>query len=204
MAFQPVEDTVEIDVIYTLNGEIVQNVFYAKLEGGYVLTDLEDLAEQMDAVVAANWRPEQPIEAVYLRVEVRGLAVPNDLLATNDDTSSAGLDASAALPNNVTFSIKKTSGLTGRSARGRCYWIGIPRDKTEGTDENRLTAAYVDDIVENIDQVRSNINGVGDWEAVLVSRFADGLKRDEGVTFPWLGTVAVDVVIDTQRNRLPK
>lgn len=202
MAFQAVPDTVEIDVIYTLHGVLVQNVFYAEFSGGYALANLTALATQIDAAMAAAWLSDQPAEAVYLRTEVRGLAFQNDLAVTNNTSTGPGTETNAALPGNVTFSVKKTSGLTGRSARGRCYWIGIPRDKVKSANENELQTAYAALIAGNVDHIKDVINGTTGWAAVLVSRFTGGALRPFGVTFPWIGTIAVDEVVDTQRKRL--
>lgn len=204
MAFQPVVNTVEIDVIYTLNGQVAQNVFYAKFGGTYAQANLQALADEVDTQVGILWLPFQPIEAEYLRTEVRGLTVENDLTATANAGAGPGEDVSPSLPNQVTFSVKRTSLFTGRSARGRTYWIGIPKDKLLSTDENRLVAQYVSDVVGVVDALRSNINLVFLWDAVLVSRVSGGVLRDPAVTFDWIDTVAVNNVVDTQRGRLPK
>lgn len=203
MAFQKVVDTVEIDMIFTLNGQAAQNVFYAELIGGYILSDLVALAAQIDLNWQGNWRTEQPLEAVYVRTEVRGLAVENDISTSNNTNANPGSDISPSLPNNVSFAVKKESGLTGRSARGRSFWIGIPSDKTEAADENQLTAAYIAALVFNVDSVRTSINAVSLWLPVLVSRFAGGVARSEGKTFPWISTTNVDTRVDTMRGRLP-
>lgn len=204
MAFQPVIDTVAIEVNYTQGGEPLQNNFYAKLPGGYTLSDLNDLAAQIGATINAFFLPLQVIEAFFARVVVRGLAVPNDLIATNIAFAGAGANTNGALPNNVTLSVKKESGLTGRSARGRIYWIGIGKDNLQTADENILNTGYVTSVVTAVDKVRIDIAAVGLWEPVLVSRFADGLARDPTITFPWNSTTNVDIIVDTQRGRMPK
>lgn len=203
MAFQKVTDTVEVNMIYTLNGEIAQNVFYGKQPGGYVLADLEELAFDIDQAWDVTFKTEQPPELSYLRTEVRGLAVINDLFAQNSDSAGVGTHISEALPNNVTFSIKKVSGLTGRSARGRTYWIGIPQDELLVVNENNLKQGYVDAIVADIDFLRVVIGTSALFSAVLVSRFTNGAARSEGVTFPWVGSTAVNNRVDTNRGRLP-
>lgn len=202
MAFQSVPKTVEIDVIYTLNGVIVQNVFYAEFPAGYALLDLQQLAGQIDAQVAAAWLPDQPIEAVYLRTEVRGLEFVNDFLAIDGTSTGPGTAVSEALPGNVTFAVKKSSALTGRSARGRSYWIGIPRAFLKSGNENEVTTGYAAIVVANIDLIRTSINGLPGWFAVLVSRFADKVERPFGVTFSWISSINTDERVDTQRNRL--
>ncbi len=204
MAFQKVSNTVEINVLYTLNGEAVQNVFYAKFGGTYAQANLQSLADEVDITVNAFWLPEQPIEASYVRTEVRGLDKENDLTASANANAGPGLDPSPALPNNVTFSLKRSSAFSGRSARGRTYWIGIPTSRVQPGDENRLSAAFVTTLTTAVDKIREEINTVFLWDAVIVSRITGGLPRSEGMTFVWLSTVAVDDIVDTNRGRLPK
>lgn len=203
MAFQSVPNTAEIDVIYTYNGETVQNVFYAEKSGGYNQSDIQELADEIDIAVGQNWTDIQPAEAVYDRTEVRGLDAENDLIATANTNAGPGIAVGSALPNNATFSVKKISGLTGRSARGRSYWIGIPTSELLASNENFLKTAFADEVVTEIGRIRTRINTTSTWEAVLVSRFAGGAKRAMGKTFPWTGVVKVNEVIDTQRSRLP-
>lgn len=205
MAFQSVPDTAEVNMIFTMNGVIVQNVFYAELSGGYDEADLQALADKVDLAFPSTWQTEMPPEVSYVKTEVRGLAFANDIVVESTTSAGVGTATTAVLPNNVTFAIKKTSGLTGRSARGRTYWIGIPRGKLDPDDENMLLVAYADEIVANVDFVRTLIEAVPAtaWEPVLVSRFADKAQRDEGKTFPWTGTTRVGLGIDTQRARLP-
>lgn len=203
MAFQSVPNVAEVDVIFTLNGVTVQNVFYGLFPAGYALSDLQDLADRVDLRLTAHWRPEQPPEVSYIRTEVRGLTSENDLSASQDLSAYVGVALSSSLPNNVTFAIKKESGLTGRSARGRLFWIGIPRDEIQLSDENLLKVAYAALLVENVDEIRDGIADLVGWSPVLVSRFTGGVKRPFGVTFPWLTTTNVDLRVDTHRNRLP-
>ncbi len=204
MAFQSVPETAAIDVIYTYNGVTCENIFYAKHPGGYTQTDITALAAAVDIAVGENWLDIQPPEAIYQRVEVRGLESENDFQATANTNAGPGEALTAALPNQVTIAIKKESGLTGRSARGRSYWIGIPSGEVEATDENRLTASFIAEVEIEVGRIRTRINATGSWEAVLVSRITGGVQRAVGVTFDWLGTVCVDNIVDTQRGRLPK
>ena len=203
MAFQPVVDTVEIDMIFTQNGVVAQNVFYAELVGGYILADLQALATQVDIQWQGTWRAQQPPEVSYVRTEVRGLALPNDITASANANANPGTHAGGALPNNVTIAIKKSSGLTGRSARGRTYWIGVPTSVLSTVDENNLTPAYVALAVAAVDSIRTSIIAVPPWLPVLVSRFENSAPRSTGKTFPWVTTVNVDVRVDSQRGRLP-
>lgn len=203
MAFQKVTDVAEIDHIFTLNGVTVQNVHYARLPGGYTQTDLQALADAVDGVFLTTFQTEVPPEVDYIRTEVRGLAVENDLTAVASAGAGTGTHVGESLPSQVTFAIKKMSGLTGRSARGRTFWIGVAQTELQGASQNLLVAAYAALLVANVDFVRIIIAGVGLWEPVLVSRFLDKVKRSEGKTFPWTTTTNVDLRVDTHRGRLP-
>ncbi len=203
MAFQSVPETAEIDIIFTYNNVICQNVHYARLPGGYTLTDLQAMADAIDLVWPVTIVNDVPAEVVYLRTEVRGLEFINDQVAEQALSTGPGTDPGAPLPNNVTFAIKKGSGKTGRSARGRTYWIGIPRSKLDPLDENLLDSLYVTGLVNNVIAIKNSINSVGLWEAVIVSRFSEGVKRTTGVTFPWITTGFTDLRVDTIRGRLP-
>ncbi len=203
MAFQSVPNTAEVDMIYTLNGVTVQNVFYAEHPGGYSEANLQALANAVDLAWPATFQPDQNAEVSYVKTEVRGLENQNDFVVESVVSAGVGTKVGVALPNNVTFAIKKTSGKTGRSARGRSYWIGVPKDELEASDENLIKSAYAAQIVADIDFIRSTIDGEGTWEAVLVSRFTNGAARTTGETFPWIGTTNVDLRVDTMRSRLP-
>ena len=201
MAFQKVVNTAEINVNYIQNLETLQNTFYARFGGAYALANLVTLAFAVDTLVATNWLPLQTLDCSYVSTDVMGLNAENDFTATDNGGAGPGTDLATGLPNNVTVSIKKSSGLSGRSARGRNYWIGTPRDKLD-TNENFLTFAYGTFIEDAIDDVRGVINAQFNWEAVLVSRFQGGAKRSEGVTFPWVASTLVNLAIDSQRGRL--
>lgn len=203
MVFQPVPETAEIDIIFTYNGVTVQNVHYARLPGGYSLADLQALADAVDLVWPTTTINDVPAEVEYVKVEVRGLEFENDQIAQSDLSAGPGTDPTAPLPNNVTFAIKKSSGLTGRSARGRVFWIGITKSKIDPEDENLLTTTFEATVVADIDFIRVTIASVGLWEPVLVSRFTGGEARAEGKTFPWISTSSTDRRVDTHRGRLP-
>ncbi len=203
MAFQSVPETAQIDVVFQQNDVIVQNSFYGRRPGGYSLANLQELADDIDTVIPIAWLPHMSIDCLYLRTDVRGLQDANDLVVTQNAGSGIGSDVTPPFPNNVTLSIKKSSGLTGRSARGRLYWVSIPKDKDDGGNENLLDPVYVAQLVSSVGTIRTNIDSTENWNPVLVSRFLDGVKRPVGVTFAWTGESAVNNVVDTQRGRLP-
>ena len=201
MAFQAVPDAAEIVISYSANGLVMNTVLAAFKSGGYDLGDLVALAVAVDASVVADWLPEQTSDVLYDQTLVRGLAFQNDQETVENAGSAVGGRASLGLPNSVTFSVKKTTGLTGRSARGRIYWIGIPVNELN-VNENLINASYSTEVVAACDAMRAAITAT-DWTAGIISRFLDKVKRDPAIIREWVDTVSVNNVVDTQRRRLP-
>ncbi len=202
MAFQAVPDTVEVTIVWSQNLENLTNTFHAKKAGGYVQADLTTLAAAVDTLVASDILPVTCQDCLYVRTEVRGLAVENDLFAQNGASSGSGGVLVEGVPNNVTISLKKTSGFTGRSARGRWYFCGMSVNDLE-TNENQVKQTAVDGYVAAIEVLRGGVLA-GAFVPVIVSRFTGGALRAVGVTFNWLSTTAVNINVDSQRNRLTR
>ena len=200
MAFQAVPDCAEIVITYQGHGKQFKNVVHASKLGGYDLGDLVALASAVDVAVSANWLPIQSVDYAYVSSTARGLALENDQEWVNTTGAGAGVKSSAALPDNVTLSIKKSSGLTGRTARGRLYWIGTALEDL-ATNESMYTLTATDAIVDAVNDVRIAITA-SVWTAAIVSRFLDNVKRTTGVFFEWKDCVAVDGDVDSQRRRL--
>ncbi len=200
MAFQSVPNTAEIVITYTGHSQEFKNILYATKPGGYLLADLTLLASTVDVAVAANWLPLQGLDYLYVNTVVRGLNAVNDQEVSDATSSAFGAGGAAAMPDNVTLSVKKTSGLTGRAARGRLYWIGTIAGNI-ATNENQYNAAAVTNIVAAIEAVRVAIAATV-WDATLVSRWLDGVLRPTGATFSWIGNTAVNNNVDSQRRRL--
>jgi len=200
MAFQSVANTAEIVITYSGHGKTFKNVMHAERVAGYLLADLVNLAGNVDAIITSDWLPIQSVDYLYVNTLVRGLELENDQETTDDTGSAQGALSASALPDNVTLAVKKASAFTGRSARGRLYWIGSPLSKI-ATNENQYTVAGSDEIKDAVDAMRVGI--IADaWKPVIVSRFNAGVKREFGETFDWISTVLVDINVDSQRRRL--
>ncbi len=200
MAFQSVPETAEIVIAYTGSGANLVNVLAARLTGGYTLPDLEGLAAAVDAIMTSDWLPIQTDDVSYVDTTVRGLESLNDLEAVVNTGAAAGTLAEVGSPGNVTLAVKKLSGFTGRSARGRMYWIGMPRSNL-APNLNQLDVTAAADIVAAVEALRAAIVAEG-WLAVIVSRISEKVLRDPAVTFTWTSTGSVNIDVDSQRRRL--
>lgn len=200
MAFQPVPETAEAVVRYTVNDVLITNTFYARMNGGYLENNLQDLADLVDGWVGAEMLPILSNQVNYTSTVVRGLANENDFEKVANAEAGVGGLTGAVSPNNVTIAVARVSGLTGRSARGRIYLPPIPASGLAG-NENFITGAYAITIEDALNLLRLAIQVLG-WIEVIVSRYAEGEKRAAGMTFPVTGYVLKDLRVDSQRARL--
>lgn len=175
--------------------------FYAEFSGGYSQGDLNTLAANVDNRIGSSFLGIQTVDCAYLRTEVRGLDSINDMTAVNSINAGPGLNVSGSFPNQVTYAVQRNAGLTGRSARGRVYWIGLSQDDLQA-DENFLNPIDAIEIVGAIENMRVSLDLSG-WNAVIVSRVTGGVQRTEGETFNWINTIGTDERVDTIRGRLP-
>lgn len=164
---------------------------------------LNTLAAQIDITPASGLLADLSNQLSYVRTDVRGLDLENDLTATANANAGVGGVASYCTPPNVAFAVSKKSGLTGRSARGRVYLAGFPVNGAYlfSSSSHQLTVAAAEAYRIHVDGFRNVINLLGVWDAVIVSRFNNGAKRTVAVTFPWTATTIHDRYLDTQRKR---
>lgn len=201
MAFVPVPATVKVSWFYTYNGQPAMNRIYVSTPA-----TLPDAATcQVLANAGANWwtgncQALVPTTCELRLVEAVSVAEQNGPSATFSlGLPAAGSVVSPALPGNVTIAVSLRTGLTGRSARGRWYWVGLA--EAQVTDNNVLAGAAAS-IVAAIDNLLSTITGLSS-NPTIVSFFSGGVPRPGGpVKFFINDALLVDTVVDSQRGRL--
>ena len=202
MAFQSVPDCAAAAISFTQAGkQMINRLTFAKA-GGYDQTDIDNLAAAVDTVVGTTWLPLVNGSCHYDGVEVKGLADIVDLLAVNADSAGFGTASGNALPNNVTWAVRFTTGATGRSARGRMYVIGLP-DAQVGATTSLVDVTFAGQWVSAI-LALGDAAALDGWLACVVSRFTGGAERTTG-TYRIITTVSFfNRLSDSQRGRLPK
>lgn len=202
MAFQPVANAATAFVQCTCNGVNVGFTLNFFRAAGYVQADLDNLASAVDQWMGTEMLPLLSNNLTYVGTEVRGLENEEDLTSFDDDSTGAGGVVADPSPNNVTFCVKRLSGFTGRSARGRVYLPGIPRTFLDGVNENFVTSAAAANWVDALLAVLSYVITHG-WIEIIISRWNEGMKRSEGVSFGITDWTNSDLRVDTMRRRLP-
>ena len=110
-----------------------------------------------------------------------------------------GADVGAAMPANVTLATSFRTGYSGRSNRGRAYWVGL--------SEGAVTGDFVTNTVAN--GIRSAWEAFGlimsenEMQHVVVSYVNNGLPRVTAQVRSVTDYINVDNRVDTQRRRLP-
>lgn len=201
MAFQSVPDTAEAVIQYLQNSVLFTNTYYFRYTGVYMLSDLQQLAADMDLWAATEMLPLLNASCTYVQAHVRGLDEMNDLEAIDATNTGVGANGSAPLPINVAWALKRLSGQTGRSARGRVYIGGLATGDLQA-DENFLKQTSGDGFKDaHSDQGTYLTDGA--WTPVIVSRYSAGLPRSVGKTFNIDAWEYTDLRLDTRRDRLP-
>lgn len=200
MAFQPVPNTLQVQVVYQAGGQIVENVVHFE-KASPSLTDIESLTEALNAYLRSNFLPLLANTIQLIRLVSTMLdAVDGLLYVSTTSLPAAGAHTSDGdLPNNNALCLTLTTGNRGRSARGRSFICGMADLRVT---KNELDGDYVSDIANA--WMNFLLVGVDDgWVPVVVSRVTGGAPRTSGVTYQITGCVAQDNVIDSQRRRLP-
>lgn len=201
MAFQPAVNCAEVTVRGTQDGQQVENTFYGRFATAYDIVNIQALADAVDNWVGAHWLPALGSNFTYVETAVRGLNASIDLAAeSNAHAGSGGITTGVGLPNNCTISVKRTTGFTGRGARGRVFVPGL-KDTMLAT-ENVLNVGVASAIVTALNGMRSAMDGV-DWTEVILHRVAGGADLPTAVIFTLVEYVMVNLTMDSIRRRLP-
>lgn len=199
MVYQPVENTVMVELRATLNGEPIENTLYFFSEDGVTLTNMGVLAAYVDDWWFAEMKSLISPAYVYRETYITDLTTETGPTLTS--TANAALTGSnvngSALPGNVAFALSFRTPNRGRSGRGRNYIGGL----TEGdVTANSLATSRADSFRDAYSAFLSEALFPYRW--VVVSRYHDGVLRSEGLVQPVSTVLYTDLKIDTMRGRL--
>jgi len=197
MAFQVVPDTLIVEVRGTSFAQQVENTFYYKYVAVPDETDLEDLLTDLEAVIGTYWLPYLPDSCIITELYARDLG--NEVAAQAFVSVSPGQGSATGdgMPSFNTIAIARKSGFTGRSARGRIFWLGLAESMVQGQEVLSTPRAGITNAIVQFDQAAIALSYV----PVIVSRYSGGVKRTEGVTYEIQTWQMTDSNVDTRRSR---
>jgi len=197
-AFIPVPNTAKVTMLYQLNGQEVMNIFHFEGEAPWTKELLADLANVVSGSWITNIQPGAPTTLKLRTITALDLGEPESFLGI-ENVDEFGLVNNPTLPGNVTLSIKFDGGLSGRSNRGRMYWLQLTEADVAGDTVN---VSSLGDILTAITGFFEDIDGVvNDCHHVVVSYCHDGEWRTTGQTTQ-ITTYSSDGIVDSQRRRL--
>jgi len=202
MAFVPVPGIVEVFIEHTFHGKpgVGWVVHY---ESTIDPSDPAVMADMGDSIIAwwiAEMKPYVTAQVTLNRVRMRLLTTANSAIMDRIPGSvQTGTLTGQAMPGNVAFSIKKNTGLAGRSLRGRIYQFGFNEADVDGNNLGVGRAStYVDAWTEAL-----FLAGVeGNYGMVVVSKYSQNQPRVTGIATDVTSISYSDLRLDTRRDRL--
>lgn len=201
MPFQPVGNGAEFVIKGQLLGEEVVTTFPLLGLVGFTQGDLQDYCEAAADAWTTYIKPQLIGSYTFYELVGKGLRTQEDVEAT---VSFSGGDSGALvgspMPNNVSLSIARKTGLTGRSNRGRIYWPGF--NEADVTN-NEISTARAGAIVDALEDFTTAVNSLGTFSLAIITRYSNNALRPTAIARPITSWSVVDRVVDSMRRRLP-
>jgi hypothetical protein len=199
MAFQPVVGVAEVDIRGTLNGQLVENTIFLRNGDGWTSTNLAEAATDIRDWWFAEMMPHIASGYAFREVFIKDLSVEAGEEASNAiGFGILGGDTSQAMPGNVSLAVSFRTGLAGRSFRGRNFVPGLTVGDVGG---NTVTTDF-QTVVQDAYNALLTALADSDFTWVVVSRVADHVLRESGLSTPVISAFVTDVLIDSMRRRL--
>lgn len=207
MAFQPCPNTVQVRLQATLNGQQVENVFHVKTTSAPDLTDLEAIRDVVNDWALGPYTARLSNQLSWVQLIVTDLTVEGGAQIVKDMTGEGGGDiAEPVKTNQDTIAIKLNTAKSGRSFRGRFYYLAIPSTFYSGP--NDFTSAFGAATISMAQALIDNLATAG-YALGVLSRFhgVDAnhkpIPRVEGLITEVISASLTDLIVDSQRRRLP-
>lgn len=201
MPFVPTPDGVKVCLRYNNQGQLSCNIFHVKVEEEITATLLNGIGAFFANWWITNMKPLTANATSLQAVEVTDVSVEGGQgIEYTTGLPSVGTDGGANMPQNVTVTTKLTTGMTGRSQRGRSYFVGLPQSfVAAGGFLSNAGQAAIDAAFEAL------ITGLAtnSWPLAIASLVHNGVPRVTGQLTEVIAA-SVNLALDSQRRRLPE
>lgn len=201
MPFVPTANVISVELITLVNGQLVENVWNV-LSGTTPVAEaaLDRIQAKFEVWRVASLRARQGTACVAQKWALRDLTSEASFAKEYPVTANAaGTIANSILPNNCTIAIKWSTGLAGRSFRGRTFHVGLTLGQY---NSNLINTGEQASLITCYTALRTGLLGGGTTDTLVVlSKWEDGALRSAGVATPITG-VTVEANLDSQRRRL--
>lgn len=196
--FIPVPNTAQVQLVYDVVGQRIENVHYFQQATPFSEEDLGGLIGFVETAWDATISTNMPTAAHLVAIIATALDSEDGAqveVAEDRNGSASGTLA----PLNVTLAIKFTTGKRGRSYRGRMYWPATSNSYLSG---NQYLAPQAEDMRGSVQAFFETIVSDAAVDHVVVSYCQDGVWNSTGITTTVLNYVLTDIDVDSQRRRL--
>lgn len=205
MPFVPATNIVEVFMEHQYHG--VQGkgyvLHYDNSLGPWTLPLMAELATELIDWWTVQMRPLVNNQTVLERIRMRDITQAEGLVYdTSTGLPLAGSRAGTPVQSQVVISVKKATGLAGKSQRGRVYHFGFNQGDFTGT--NTLSTAYTALVETAWNAALGLVGATANYDMQLVSKFTGGQPRTIAEVRPITAMSLVDRRVDTNRLKLPK
>lgn len=203
----PIPNGVMVELIYSYNGQRIENVYHATKGSPANVADLNALVTLFRTWENGTAKARRSVACSLVQIDATALDGPGAPVVTVPILPAiAGTHASSAAPCYTTIAIKHTSGLGGRSFRGRTYWIGVGQAWLGGGD---LIAQSEADLVAGYYNTLRTQLLAGGWTFCIASKYSGvvivngrrrAVPRAQGILTPVLASTC-ERGLDTNRHR---
>jgi len=197
--FIPADRCARLELIYVQNGQICENVVYVRGTENWGTSDLTELANSARVAWDATLGVQANENTVLSMIRATAIDV-FPAAQVEVPSTAAGNQTGAGVPGNVTVVTKFSGGLTGRSTRGRAYFVGLDNGDVDG---NQLVAGRADDFSIAWESFFSDLHDAvhNEPQHVIVSYVEDNDWRTEALVTQVIN-YSTDNNLDSQRRRL--
>jgi len=207
MAFVPVPDTIEVETVFELYGQVVENTSYFTNAAGWDETSITDFLTALRTLISTDLMPLLAAAIKFTRLVGTLLDAVDSLgIVMSVTPPVSGSAGGAGLPNNSAYVVTFNTATRGRGGRGRNYIAGLTIN--DEVDANTVTGDFRTGLLSYYTALRA-LGSENGATMVVVSRFSgvdsDGkpIPRVTGLARPITSFSTFDTTLDSQRRRLP-
>ena len=198
--FSVMPNTLRVELLYSKDGQKLENVLHFDVGHNPVLEDVVTLAG-----VIIGWWEAHMKSLVSSDVSLTGLRFTNmeaqdgfQIEYTTGLPSAGTNEGGTTLPNNVTVAVRLGTAYRGRNATGRLFHVGMRSGDVVG---NTLYSVFLPLLKAAYETLLSESLTAG-FVWIVASQWLAGIRRPTALIQP-IESISVDPTVDSQRRRLP-
>jgi len=200
MPYQPVPNTVRVDLKFMMGLANAQNTYYVHKNTAWTPTELDDIIDGIETWWTGGADSLMTVEAALTFMKAVDLTSLDTQIRTKS-MSHPGGTALPAAPANATFAIKFDTGKRGRGRAGRIFYPFFAEDAIDAFSiPSASLSALIGFYTDLITAIPAAVAGAS-W--VVVHRVVDGVRLPVGTVDDVIAAVATDPYLDSMKNRLP-